>query len=375
MKAVHFGAGNIGRGFIGLILSQNNFDLTFADVNEVLIDAIKSKHSYTVVELSEPTIVHNVLNVNALHSVNDRDALLNALLDADLITTAVGPTILPIIAKSLVPMIKERAFRKVQQSLNIIACENTIGGSDQLKEALWQALTVEEQNYCLEWIGFPNSAVDRIVPNQKNDDILLVKVEPFYEWVIDHTQVKGQLTLNGVHFTDQLGAYIERKLFTVNTGHATLAYAAFQKGYLTILEASRDSSIMDLVRDVLGETGNVLVIKHGFNEQDHQQYIEKTLKRFQNPSIVDEVVRVARSPLRKLSRHDRFIEPLVQAYQHHLSTIAIESAIKLVLNYDYPEDPEAIQLQELIHKNGKLSTFCSISGLSEDETLAQRICR
>ena len=43
MKAVHFGAGNIGRGFVGLLLHEGGYELVFSDVAAPLVDAINAR--------------------------------------------------------------------------------------------------------------------------------------------------------------------------------------------------------------------------------------------------------------------------------------------------------------------------------------------
>jgi mannitol-1-phosphate 5-dehydrogenase len=361
-QAVHFGAGNIGRGFIGLLLNQSGYHVTFLDVSESLINHLKAHRKYTV-ELVGDTVTQILVDdVDALHSVHDAQAVTQVLLQADLITTAVGPSILPIVARQLVPVFETQALYKVNRLVNVIACENTIGGSTQIKHALMPLLSADAQAYVNTYVGFPDAAVDRIVPNQHNTDPLTVQVEPFYEWVVDAKAVKGELKIVGLHLSDKLEAYIERKLFTVNTGHATVAYIAYAKGYATIREAMADETVVDLAQGVLQETGALLSAKHGFGRDEQSAYIAKTLERFRNPHIADEAVRVARSPLRKLSANDRFIKPLRECLDLKLPTENLQKAIRYALSYDYAGDPEAVKLQELIAATGRQAALLSISG-------------
>ena len=372
-QAVHFGAGNIGRGFIGLLLSQSGYHVTFLDVSDLLINELKARHSYTVELVAENVTRIQVDHVDGLNSRSDGALVKEALLKADLITTAVGPNILPIVAKQLVDVFETKANNNTDQLVNVIACENTIGGSAQIYNALVPLLSEKAKAYLATHVGFPNAAVDRIVPNQINTDPLLVKVEPFFEWVVDQNTIKGELNIEGMHQSKKLDAYIERKLFTVNTGHATIAYAGYQKGYATIQQSMKDEDVVKLIVGTLGETGALLVDKHGFDAKEQATYIAKTIDRFRNPFMADEVVRVGRSPLRKLSPQDRFIKPLRECIQRKLPTAFLEQTIVNALRYDYSGDEEAVKLQSLIKEKGARQTLSELSGLEPNEACIDRI--
>ena len=88
MKAIHFGAGNIGRGFIGKLLADAQAELTFADVNQPLVDQLAHQQSYQVNVVGENARVEQVNRVSAIHS-NSADAI-QQIAQADIITTAVG---------------------------------------------------------------------------------------------------------------------------------------------------------------------------------------------------------------------------------------------------------------------------------------------
>jgi len=374
MNALHFGAGNIGRGFIGLLLAQNGFQVTFADVSEVLIDAIKKEGKYRVILADESHEAVPVEGVFGINSAKEPDALKEAVLKADLITTAVGVNIVPHIGRSLLEGIKERLHQEKVTPFSIIACENAVGATKVLKEALYEGLSEDEKTLAEMYIGFPNSAVDRIVPMQKNENPLDVQVEPFFEWVVEEDAVKGELrSLEGVHYVKDLSPYIERKLFTVNTGHAATAYFGLLKGHETVLQAMKDEEVVTAVRGVLKETSAYIVKSYGFDEKEHQAYVEKILSRFENPYISDDLTRVARSPIRKISPSDRFMKPAMGLISLGLEPKDLARAIAALLLYINEEDPEAVVLQKDLKELGLSEVLHKYAGLSEEDALAKLI--
>lgn len=375
-KAVHFGAGNIGRGFIGLLLYQSNYETTFIDVNEQLIDALNDRGKYKVILAAEDSTEYIVEQVSGINSQADQAKVIEAIVEADLITTAIGPNILPFIAPLLAEGLQAR-YQQTKQPVYIIACENMIGGSSFLKEKVYEHLSEQEKDAFTQRYFFPNAAVDRIVPNQKNNDLLEVSVEPYYEWVVENQQGKHEMpSIEGITYVDDLVPYIERKLFTVNTGHAVPAYVGNYLHHHTIKQAMDDEKIHDLIKGALMESGEALIQTYGFNREKHQQYITTIIERFMNPYISDEVTRVGRGPLRKLGKNDRLIRPALLYMDTtgkeptHLATV-----IAAALHYENTEDDEAVKLQEIIAEKGHEQTLQIVTGLEEKHPLLQVILK
>ncbi|SEN90764.1 D-mannitol 1-phosphate 5-dehydrogenase [Amphibacillus marinus] len=364
MKAVHFGAGNIGRGFIGMLLYRAGYHTVFVDVNEKVINEINQKQKYTVTLADEAQQQEVIENISGINSIKDPDAVIEAIVEADVITTAVGAGILPLIADVIAKGLLKR-FENNQTPVNVIACENMIGGSDLLKQHVLERIPEIQRPAVEALVGFPNAAVDRIVPNQSHEELLTVSVEPYYEWVVDEQGIKGEKPdVKGITYVSDLAPFIERKLFTVNTGHAVAAYLGYYLGLDTVKEAMDSPPVLDIVKGALSETGRVIVKQFGFDQAEHEAYIEKIIGRFLNPHISDELTRVARGPLRKLGKNDRFIRPAT-LYLDLFGEAPpyLAKAIAAAVSYDFVEDQEAKELQWSVKENGYQKALALVTEL------------
>lgn len=374
MKALHFGAGNIGRGFIGKLLADSGMQVIFADVNDSVIDLLKSRRSYGVKIVGDS--INKVEQVTQVTGVNSKDetAIITLFNEVDLVTTAVGPNVLKIVASTFAKALEARIAGGNTKPLNIIACENMVRGTSFLKEQVFTHLNPDYKDKVEQLIGFVDSAVDRIVPPVKPDaeDPLLVTVEEFSEWIVDQTQFKGAIPdIKGMELTDNLMAFVERKLFTLNTGHAVTSYYGKFKGYKFVKESIEDESVKAFVKSVMQESGAVLIKRYGFDPQAHAAYIEKILKRFANPYLVDDVDRVGREPLRKLSYNDRLIKPLRGTIEYGLPNDNLIRAIATALSYRNENDPQALELAKSLAEAGVTQTIKKYTELQDENVIAR----
>ncbi|NQJ71651.1 mannitol-1-phosphate 5-dehydrogenase [Streptococcus suis] len=365
-QAVHFGAGNIGRGFIGEILFENGFEIAFVDVNETIIDALNQRHAYEI-EIAEEGQRH--IAVSGVRGINNRlnpEEVVTAIATADLVTTAIGPNILPFIAGLVAQGIEARREAGNTQPLDVLACENMIGGSAFLYEEVKKHLSEEGLAYAAEFVGFPNAAVDRIVPAQSHEDPLFVVVEPFNEWVVETQGMKNpDLKLEGVHYEADLEPFIERKLFSVNSGHATSAYTGAHFGATTILEALQNPEVKSKVEAVLAEIRSLLIAKWNFDEQALVDYHKVIISRFENPYIVDDIARVARTPIRKLGYDERFIRPIRELRERGLSYDNLLATVSYIFGYKDETDEQSVQLQALLQEKSLPEVVAEVTGLTD----------
>ena len=371
MKAVHFGAGNIGRGFVGLLLHEAGYEVVFSDVAAPLVDAINAASEYTVHEVGDGGRDLTVTGFRAVNSQSDPEKVVAEIADADVVTTAVGPTILRFVAPHIVAALTARDAGL--PPLQVMACENAINATHLLRDEVVAAAGDAWPQIAGRAV-FANTAVDRIVPGQPEGAGIDVTVEPFFEWAIERGPFGDAVPeIPGAHFVDDLAPYIERKLFTVNTGHAATAYLGAQAGIEKISDALADPSIEAAVAKALEETSGILLAKHEFDAADLADYRATIIGRFRNPALPDTVWRVGRQPLRKLSRKERFIGPAAEAAERGLPTAGLETAIAAALAFHDPEDAQSVDMQRLLAERDAAAFTAEVTGLEPEHPLFDRI--
>lgn len=369
-KAIQFGGGNIGRGFVAEFLHESGYEVVFVDVVPQVIESLSNNKSYKVTEISEEgEKAKTITNYRAISSKTDEPAVVKEIATADVVTCAVGPNILkfiaPVIAKGI-------DARETDHPLAVIACENAINATDTLRGHIEEHLDKSRLDTLPKRARFANSAIDRIVPQQPENAGLDVRIEKFYEWVVEQKPFGeyGHPDISAIHWVDHLEPYIERKLFTVNTGHATAAYYGHNAGKKTIHDALDDKTIHKAVHDALDETAALIVKKHDISKEEQKEYVDKIVQRISNPYLEDVVERVGRAPLRKLSRKERFIGPASQLAELGMKHDALLGSIEKALLFQNVEgDDESKELAKILKEKSAAEATQQLTGLETDHPL------
>ncbi len=372
-KAVIFGAGKIGRGFLAQLAVDSGYEVVFVEVDSGLVALLNEREAYSIRLVGERT--KNVL-VNGFRALKscDTEAVAEAVANADVVFTAVGANALESIAPVIADGVERRAGLAGEQPLNIILCENLLDAPERLRSYVAANLGRECADYFAKNVGFVPAIVSRMVPDFSPDlvdtDPLAVIAEEYDKLPIDGRAVVGEVpAIAGLVPVDDFGAYIERKLFIHNAGHSLASYIGYECGYVYIHEAMGDENIRRTVLGALDESSEGLIRKHGFEPGALKEHIADLARRFCNKALGDTTVRGARSPLRKLSRNDRLVGAAAMVLEQGVRPTELVVGIAAALGYDNEEDPEAVRLQEMLRSEGIDAVLENVCGLSPDDTL------
>ena len=342
MKAVMYGAGNIGRGFIGQLLSQSGYQVAFVDVAEPVIEQLNAQHQYPVRILYKDTYEESMVQNVSCVDGRDQNAVAEAIAEADVMATAVGVNVLKFIFGNIAAGLKKRWQDPSKKPLNIIICENLIGADAYLKSEIAKLLTPEEQKLLDEKVGFVEASIGRMVPVQtdemKGDNPLRVCVESYGALPVDKAAFKGEIPpiKNMLPFTP-FEFYIERKLFIHNMGHAFTAYLGSLMGLDYIWQAIEDPTVELLVQRAMQQSGIALAAKHGVPYIEINDHVLDLLNRFGNRQLGDTVKRVGNDLNRKLNPNDRIIGALNMCVAQGVTPRYICLAAAAAMNFKYDE--------------------------------------
>ena len=312
-KLVQFGAGNIGRSFIGQLFSRAGWEVVFVDVDETVVRALNERRAYTVEirdEKSETWRIENVRGVEAREVAK----VAAEVADADGLGSAVGKNYLAAIVPALARGLELRLTKFGLRPVDLIICENILDGAALLRGEFKKALPAD---FPLDkMLGLVETSIGKMVPimsaKDRERDPLLVYAEAYNTLILDKKAFLAAIPqVPGLDPKDNMKAYVERKSFIHNLGHAMLAYleGILGRDYTFTYEAVRDPELRATAKAAMWESGRALIAAYPdeFDETNQEEHIENLLKRFGNSHLGDTIFRVGRDVRRKLARDDRLI--------------------------------------------------------------------
>ena len=331
-----FGAGKIGRSFIGQLFGTHGYDVVFVDTDRRLVEELNKQKRYPVVvrdsDFEQEIMVEGV---SAIHA-GDREKVIEAITEASIVAVSVGKNALPAIAAALAGGLLAREKRHPGRSLDIILAENMRSADLFLRRILREALP---SSYPLDkQVGLVETSIGKMVPIITDEDLaenpLRVFAEPYNTLILDRLGFRGEIpVIPELSLKENMKAWVDRKAFIHNLGHASAAYC----GYLGnpsaryLYEVLEDPEVLSFTKGVMQQAAKVLmaIYPEEFTTESLNMHIEDLLSRFRNRRLGDSIFRVGCDLQRKLGADDRFLAVIRLAEKTGLEYSVIIKAMSM----------------------------------------------
>ena len=348
--AVHFGAGNIGRGFVAPTLQANDYRVIFVDVNVDLVKQINEKRRYTITSISiEGTTEEIVQDVEAIN-LEDSEYLNDTLLNADIVTTSVGP--------KFVQGIYERIASLDNQKEQIfIAFENMYKASSNVSS------NIKPLNKKLKII---DAVVDKIVPPQPPTSLNVV-VETYGSIILDVSTDLQPLKKSEIISYKNYENEFYKKLWLLNGLHLQLAYYGLANDHNFIHEVIASKDGREFAKASVNSLAEAYALFAKSNE-NLDEFSRTIINRFALPEIKDEVTRIARNPEIKFSKNERFEYPLRLLIDNDKNVDTFNEILDIIYSGNYSNVEGFSNFEKIVINKGKqylYEEFWDLSDYSE----------
>lgn len=371
-KIVLFGAGKIGRSFIGQLFSMGGYEVVFIDLYKELIDELNRKGNYNVIIKSTRDEIMNIRNVRGVYAV-DQEKVIGEVATAGIAAISVGvnglENIFPVLAKGL----NERYKIDNNYPLDIIIAENMRNAEEYFQAQLQKYLP---KSYPFEkLVGLIETSIGKMVPIMQKkdlqDDILQIFAEPYNTLILNKNGFMNPIPeIAGLAPKENMKAWVDRKLFIHNLGHSAAAYIGylFNPQFTCLYEPLAVPEIRDFVRTTMLQSSEILLKKYPdeFTSEALVDHIDDLLARFQNKALGDTIFRVGCDLTRKLGPQDRLVGAINELKTLNLDYNKILFTLVCACHFRAADEEGNMKKEDLefvrLYKQGIESVLTTICG-------------
>jgi len=364
MKAVQFGAGNIGRGFIGQLFARSGLEVVFVEADRGIVEAMNLRRRYPVRVVSDSGDSESYVEGVRAISAFDVEAVARELAGTDVVGTAVGAAVLPRIAPLIAAGLSRRWGSGNESPLDIIICENLAEADEALRSLVAAGLAAGERNRLTRLVGFVRASVGRMVPamtdGMREGDPLRIWVEAYDRLLVDARARVGDLGISNVESVPDFEFYLHRKLYVHNLGHAAVAYLGALRGYGLVWEAVGDREVARAAGEAMLQSARAVALEHRVEPGPIEEHVEELLGRFANRKLGDTVARVGRDLPRKLAPRDRVLGAVGLCARHGLARDRLLDVLAAALRF---EDPASTAIRDALAATGPYGVLRALCGM------------
>jgi fructuronate reductase len=223
----------------------------------------------------------------------------------------------------LLALALERRRQTAGLPLTLISCDNVPSNGARLEAAMLKFAALRSAaltRWIEDWVSFPCTMVDRIVPATTLEDVdkvsgvlgahdpAAVVGEPFRQWVIEDKFAgeRPPLDIAGVLFVADSKPYEEIKMRVLNAAQSTLAHQGALVGHQFTYQAAADPVLAALTRKMLEQETSTTLPKLAGMEV--APYIDQSMARIRNTAIHHRCHQIGTDGSQKIVQ--RLVDPL-----------------------------------------------------------------